>query len=34
MSSINQLDQTLNKLCDDVQFDVKWYVKDLKQVNL
>ena len=30
MSSINQLDQTLNKLCDAVQFDVKWYVKDLQ----
>ena len=30
MSSINQLDQTLNKLCDEVQFDVKWYVKDLQ----
>ena len=30
MGSINQLDQALNKLCDDVQFDVKWHVKDLK----
>ena len=30
MGSINQLDQALNKLSDEVQFDVKWYVKDLQ----
>ena len=30
MSNINELNKTLNDICDSQLFNVKWYFKDLK----